>query len=325
MHFFHRLLLWLPPETAHALAKAFLQCLQWIRFHVQKRPFASPASIVVPQCGFRFPARVGVAAGLDKNAEIFAGLAVLGAGFVEVGTVTPLPQPGNPKPRLWRPAAGTLVNHMGFNSVGLEVFSQNIRRYRSRLPGFVLLANIGKNRTTPNADALADYAKGFQALQGLVDGFVVNLSSPNTPGLMQLQSEEFLAQIAQRVPAGVPVWIKLSPDLENAQLDRLATAVRDENRLAGIVLTNTSREMAEEVFSMPAGGLSGRPLFSRAIECVSIARQALGHKKSLIGVGGVWNRASAKQMRRAGADLVEVYTGLVYQGPGLLRELAGLD
>ncbi len=324
--FLHRFLLLLPPEAAHAVGRQVLFLMQWFRFGVLRRPLPKVAALhlaSVPKLVFR--SRVGVAAGMDKNAEFFAGLACFGAGFVEVGTVTPQAQAGNPKPRLWRPAPGTLVNHMGFNSVGLQTFRQNIQRYRAQVKDLPLFANIGKNRHTPNEGAAEDYKKGFAQLTGYVDGFVVNLSSPNTPNLVQLQSAEFLTEIARLVPTGVPVWIKLSPDLDNPTLEKLARVVRDEARLSGVVVTNTSREMAEEVFDFDRGGLSGRPLFSRALECVSIVRHALGGEKTVVGVGGVWNRDTAKQMRRAGADLIEVYTGLVYRGPTLLRELENLE
>ncbi len=325
MRFAHWLLLRLPPETAHEVAKFFLKIYQRFYFSVLRRKYARSASIVIAPVKPKFPSRWGVAAGLDKNAEFFASLGLLGAGFVEVGTVTPLSQHGNPKPRLWRPAPGTLVNHMGFNSVGVSRFRVNLQQYRNRVPGFPVFANIGKNRDTPVESALEDYAKCFDALAGTVDGFVVNLSSPNTPGLTGLQNDGFLAGIAGLVPSGYPVWVKLSPDLPNKSLEDLGAFVKSESRLAGIVLTNTSREMAEEVFDSPVGGLSGRPLFSRALECVSIARQAVGPSKVVIGVGGVYNLDSARQMRRAGADLVEVYTALVYQGAPLMHALAGLD
>ncbi|MBY0369945.1 quinone-dependent dihydroorotate dehydrogenase [bacterium] len=319
----HSLLLKLPPELAHNIGRWVLSCVQWVRFRMNPAPWEPPLVVVLPTPSpIRLRSRVGVAAGLDKNAQVFAGLACLGAAFVEVGTVTPLAQAGNPKPRLWRPGSGALVNHMGFNSVGLEGFRKNLHRYRSKVPGLAIFANIGKNRATANEDALGDYRKGFEALLGHVDGFVVNLSSPNTPSLVALQSEAFLTEIASVAPAQVPTWIKLSPDLDNSALEALCGFVRREKRIAGLVLTNTSREMAAEVFGFENGGLSGRPLFSRALECVSIARQALGPEKTLIGVGGIWNAASARQMREAGADLFEVYTGLVYQGPGFLKTLA---
>lgn len=322
----HRFLLFFPPEFAHALAKRFLQLFQWLRFKVCKQSFTPHFSIHIPTVPtLRFASRVGIAAGLDKNAEFFAALGLFGAGFVEVGTVTPLPQDGNPKPRLWRPAPGTLINHMGFNSIGLDAFRKRVLAYRPYVSNLPVLANIGKNRETVLDRAVEDYRACFEKLRDCVDGFVVNLSSPNTPGLVQLQSEAFLSQIAGLVPVGMPVWVKLSPDLDNSAIAALGEYVARENRFSGIVLTNTSREMAEEVFGWDRGGLSGRPLFSRALECVSVARQAVGPHKTLIGVGGIGSLDSARQMRRAGADLVEIYTSFVYQGPALLKELSQLD
>ncbi len=326
MNFLHGLLLWLPPETAHSVAKVCLQFLQWATFRVFRRPYRPLVAIHlsnVPK--LKFPSRVGIAAGLDKNADFFAALGMLGAGFVEVGTVTPLPQAGNPKPRLWRPAPGILINHMGFNNVGLAELVARLGRYRPFVPGLPVLANIGKNRDTPLEMASRDYQLCFQKLQPVVDGFVVNLSSPNTPGLQSLQTQSFLESIASLAPEGMPVWVKLSPDLSNEALADLALQVKTTPKLSGLVLTNTSREMAQEFFGWEHGGLSGRPLFSRSLELVSIARDILGPDKTLVGVGGIWSKESAVQMRKAGADLVEVYTALVYRGAGFLKSLRGLE
>lgn len=326
MNALHRLLLWLPPEKSHSFAKICLQAFQWLYFKFLRRPYRPLAAIHVSHVPLlKFPSRVGIAAGLDKNADFFAALGLLGAGFVEVGTVTPLPQEGNPKPRLWRPAPGILINHMGFNNVGLSVLALNLARYRPYVRGLPLLANIGKNRDTPLEMASRDYQLCFEALRNSVDGFVVNLSSPNTPGLQSLQTETFLEAIANFAPPGLPVWVKLSPDLSNEELSRLALQVKASPKISGLVLTNTSREMAQEFFGWEHGGLSGRPLFSRALELVSIARDALGPDKTVVGVGGVWSKESAVQMRRAGADLVEVYTAFVYRGAGLLKDLRDLE
>ncbi len=321
----HQILLSLPPELAHSLGKFALGLYQWFWFSLLRKSLPQAPSILIPSVGVvAFRSRVGVAAGFDKDAEIFPALGLLGAGFVEVGTVTPLAQTGNAKPRLFRPASKTLINHMGFNNRGLVEFRASLALLRPLAKGLPVFANIGKNKGTDNASALNDYRKGFEALKGYVDGFVVNLSSPNTPDLVALQSEEFLTSLAKVTPVGMPVWIKFSPDLDNDVLSKLAAVVGEEARFSGVVVTNTSREMAEEVFHAPQGGLSGRPLFSRALECVSIVRQAIG-KKTVVGVGGVFDLNSAKQMRRAGADLVEVYTALAYRGPDLLKELSSLD
>jgi dihydroorotate dehydrogenase len=324
--FLHRLLLWLPPEAAHSVAKTCLRIFQWAYFKFFRQTYRTSAAIHVPSVSnLKFPSRVGIAAGLDKNAEFFAALGVLGAGFVEVGTVTPFPQDGNPKPRLWRPAPGILINHMGFNNVGLAVLLKHIERYRRYVPQMPILANIGKNRDTALENASKDYERGFQALKTAVDGFVVNLSSPNTPGLQSLQTESFLESLASFAPAGMPVWIKLSPDLTNEALAKLAIQVKNTPQITGLVLANTSREMAQEFFGWEHGGLSGRPLFSRSLELVSLARDIVGPGKTIVGVGGIWTKDSAIQMRRAGADLVEVYTAFVYRGAELLKSLQGLE
>jgi dihydroorotate dehydrogenase len=318
---FHWFLLRLPPETSHGIvirALRLWQCL-WAR----KPSLSRPAVHTVSGTRLAFPGRVGMAAGFDKNAEVFAALAGMGFGFIEVGTVTPLPQPGNPKPRIWRHGGNSLVNSLGFNNCGLEAFRRHIARYRERV-GVPLLANIGKGKTTPNESALDDYQKGFAALADRVDGFVVNLSSPNTPGLRSLQSARFLENLARAVPEGKPTFVKLAPDLEDPELEELCRQIGAEKRFAGVVLTNTSRGLAEKLARAPVGGLSGRPLHERALECVTRGRAALGPGKTLIGVGGVFDMEGARRMRQAGADLVEIYTGFIYRGPALVRELRGL-
>lgn len=269
-----------------------------------------------------FRGRVGLAAGFDKNAEACASLLGLGFGFVEVGTVTPEPQPGNPTPRVWRVGEQGLINHLGFNSVGLREFLHNLRARRAVVPRGCVLANIGKNKLTPDEDAISDYVKCFTALRADVDGFVVNLSSPNTPGLRDLQSEKFLEKLAAIVPADKPVLIKFAPDLDNAKLEALCSWVCNESRFAGVVVTNTSRAIAQNEFGREAGGYSGPLLFERSLECVRVARKGLGTKKILIGVGGVDSLERAEKMREAGADLIEIYTSFIYRGPAIVDELS---
>lgn len=326
------LLRWLPAELAHDVGIRALCWLQWLWFRGLSRslppgpgkaPTALPGSV-----RFRPRNRVGIAAGLDKQAECFAALGLLGAGFVEVGTVTPRAQPGNGKPRLFRyPQDRALVNAFGFNSVGVDVFEANLRRYRDvalgRLP---VLANIGKNKTTPDELAADDYGRLFHQLDSVVDGFVVNVSSPNTPGLRDLQRASFLEQIARLAPEGVPVLVKLSPDLDDDALRELLRFVRDERRFAGAVVGNTSRVLAVSKYRAPAGGLSGGPLLERALACVQLARRELGPDKLLVGVGGIVEPKHGKYMREAGADVVELYTGFVYGGPRFLRDVvAAID
>lgn len=316
--FFHRLLLLCPAELAHNIGIAALKVYQmvWCRFvpRVEKAPVMAIGKVRSP---FKPVARVGLAAGFDKNAEVFAGLSTFGFGFIEIGTVTPLPQSGNPKPRLWRMPDEALVNHLGFNSVGVDAVKRNILRLR-KYSACPLLGNIGKNRNTPLEEALEDYKSLFETLQDCVDGFVINLSSPNTPGLKSLQNEDFLTQLAQHIPE-LPTLVKFSPDLANTDIQRLSQFVKDEPRFTGVVLTNTSRTLAEKA-GMDIGGLSGKPLFERSLECVQLARQSVG-KKTVIGVGGISSVVEAKKMFDAGADLIEVYTAFIYQGPSLISEL----
>jgi len=322
LSFLHRLLLLLPPDAAHRLGMVGLRLFQWTR--VPRRVIAVP-SIVVPTPGLVFASRVGCAAGLDKDARVVPALAALGFGFIEVGSVTPKAQPGNSGKRLWRWRGVGLVNRMGFNSCGLEEFRRHLEAHRRIVSGIPLLGNIGKGRQTPLEEAVEDYAAGFAALAGVVDAFVVNVSSPNTPGLVGLQNVGFVERIAARAPPGVAVFLKFSPDLPDAELSDLLLSVRDEPRFSGVVLTNTSRELARSLGGFPEGGISGEPLRERALHCVAMARGILGGRKTIIGVGGIMDRPSAKRFREAGADLVEIYTGFVLRGPRLLRELEGLE
>lgn len=319
---FHFLLLRLNPELAHSVGKWALRIWQH-RLKFSKHVFARGRVIVLrgaPQLTLR--GRVGLAAGFDKNAEMFPGLLAMGFGFIEVGTVTPQPQPGNPKPRIWRVSGEGLINHLGFNSGGLDAFCANIEKYRPLIPSGCLLANIGKNKITPDDRAIDDYRICFERLVGKVDGFVVNLSSPNTPGLRSLQSKEFLVSLAQIAPKNYPIFVKLAPDLEDEALGELCAFIRNEKAFAGVVVTNTSRKIAEETYKRTAGGYSGPQLFARSIECVRLARTHLGTEKILIGVGGIDSPSRAQQMLEAGADLTEIYTSFIYKGPNLTHSLS---
>lgn len=324
----HWLLLRLPPEMAHDVGVAALRIWQWLRFRLFRAPLRRPTPVLLASCPrLKLSSRIGLAAGFDKNAEVFAGLATLGFGFIEVGTVTPVGQPGNKPPRLWRKRPDALVNAMGFNNCGLEAFKSNIERYRTHVPGVALFANIGKGRDTPMDRALEDYESGVESLRGLVDGFVVNVSSPNTPGLVSLQSAEFVRgleeMLSRYAPDDTPVLVKLSPDLPDDEMETLCGLVRESRRITGVVLTNTSRKLAETLGSA-VGGLSGGPLRSRSLDCVRRGRAALGPTKTLIGVGGVFEPAHMRELLGAGADLVEVYTGFVYKGPKLISRLKTL-
>lgn len=262
-HFLLRCLHRFGPERAHSvvvfLLKIYQTVLRWIPGKWYVKSFPIPHIQIARLTPLLFSNRLGLAAGFDKNAEVFPALSRMGFGFIEVGTVTPLPQPGNPQPRIWRASDRQLVNSLGFNNVGLAHFAKHIRRLRkfSQCP---VLANIGKGRDTALQSALQDYQSGFSALENLVDGFVVNVSSPNTPQLFKLQTSEFVQGLTRIAPQGIPVFIKLSPDLSNADLTELCRMIAGEARLSGIVLTNTSRSLAEKA-GYERGGLSGPGLF----------------------------------------------------------------
>lgn len=317
---FSSLLLKLPPETAHAIARFFLRLYQLTKKIFGARFEPGPFLIKVPpHYEFKVRSRLGLAAGFDKNAEMFPALLHLGFGFVEVGTVTPLPQAGNAPPRIWRVAPEALINHMGFNNVGLKEFQKNLRKYQSWVNAPVL-ANIGKNKNTPIEQALNDYEQCIQALQGLVSGFVINISSPNTPGLRDLQSVSFLQGLVPILSEDKPSFIKLDPDLSKTEFDELCDFVLNTERLSGVVLTNTSRSLSE-IRGFSQGGLSGPPLFATSLDRVEMARALFQGRKIIIGVGGVSSLDDALKMREAGADLVEIYTAFVYKGPKLIREI----
>lgn len=286
--------------------------------------------------GLSFPNPVGLAAGFDKDARYVDALDCLGFGFVEIGTVTPMPQPGNPAPRLFRlKEDGALINRMGFNNQGSGAAAHRLKDRREEM---LIGGNMGKNKTTPNEEAVSDYLRCMDDLQEHVDYFVINLSSPNTPGLRDLQEKEPLKQILQAVMERNqrgenprPVLLKIAPDLGFSQLDDVLEVIR-ETGVDGIIATNTTidrqglkaeRELLERI---GAGGLSGRPLKNRSLELVRYIREATEGKLPIIAVGGIFSAADAREMMAAGAWLIQVYTGFIYQGPGLVKEICrGLD
>lgn len=286
--------------------------------------------------GLQFKNPVGLAAGFDKNGEVLNEMANLGFGFVEVGTVTPLPQPGNPKPRMFRlPADGALINRMGFNNLGVDVVAERIAAYRKNRPnsqeGVIVGGNIGKNKATPNEDAVSDYIKCFDRLFDVVDYFVVNVSSPNTPGLRELQEKEPLMQLLNTLQqrnskngASRPILLKIAPDLTNEQLDDIVEIVT-ESKIAGVIATNTtiSREglTSPESLKNQAGGLSGKPLTQRSTEVIKYIAQKSKGAFPIIGVGGIHSAQDAIDKLNAGASLVQLYTGFIYEGPGLIRRI----
>lgn len=322
----------LPPEAAHALALAALRHPALFR----RLPPGQPPVVLG---GVRFPNRLGVAAGLDKDAVAVAGLAKLGFGFVEVGTVTPRPQAGNPKPRLYRLRANAaLINRMGFNSAGAAAVAANLRRHRAMPPvrseGVPVGVNIGKNLDTPLADAGRDHLACFEALYNVADFVTVNVSSPNTPGLRDLQAEtavralttELVAarkRLTARADKPKPLLVKVSPDLDGNALEAAAAAALGAGA-DGLVAVNTTLTRPRALrgkHAAQAGGLSGAPLRTLALETVRRLRRFVGDDPILIGVGGVSSVADMRALRDAGADLVQVYTGMIYRGFGLPRRL----
>ncbi len=281
--------------------------------------------------GLKFSNPIGLAAGLDKNAEMIDELASLGFGFIEIGTLTPKPQAGNPLPRLFRlPTDLALINRMGFNNHGVEDALKRLRKRKSKV---IVGGNIGKNKTTPNEQATADYVACFDALYEWVDYFVVNVSSPNTPDLRALQEREPLERLLktlqdrnQSLPAPKPILLKIAPDLAYEQLDEIIEVVKI-TKLAGVIATNTTIERdnlntpIETVAQIGAGGLSGKPLRERATEVIRYLKQKSGGAFPIIGVGGIQTVEDAIEKLQAGADLVQIYTGFVYEGPALIKKL----
>jgi dihydroorotate dehydrogenase len=317
----------LPPEKAHALT------LNAVRWRGRVVPAPKQGAPAVEAFGLSFGNRIGLAAGFDKNALAVDGWLSLGFGHVEVGTVTPKPQPGNPQPRVFRlVGAEAIINRMGFPNDGAE---RVVARLRARRRPGVVGVNIGKNATTPLDRAVDDYMFCLRTVFPVADYITVNVSSPNTAGLRSLQDTEQLVPLLARLleesrvlerqhSRRAPVLVKLSPDLADAELRKIATAVASVP-VAGIIATNTtiSREsIPDEPLASEAGGLSGRPLFTRSCAAIRVLRETLGAGMPIIGVGGVASASDARAMRQAGADLVQLYTALVYQGPGLVRTLA---
>ena len=326
---FRPLLFALDPEAAHDATFRALDAAAHLGLAqiVAPRLPRSPVSVM----GIEFPNPVGLAAGLDKNAAHLAGLATLGFGFLEAGTVTPRPQPGNPKPRMFRlRESEALINRLGFNNEGVERFVANVKRssYRG-----VLGINLGKNFDTPNARAADDYVSGLRAVYALASYVTVNISSPNTQGLRDLQSDEMLAALLVRLKAEqkalaqthgrhVPLAVKIAPDLTPDAIRGVARLLV-ENRIEGAIATNTTiarDAVAGQANADEQGGLSGRPLFEKSNEVIRTLARALDGALPIIGVGGILSGADAKAKIDAGATLVQLYTGLIYRGPALVAE-----
>lgn len=286
--------------------------------------------------GLKFKNAVGLAAGFDKNGELMGEMANLGFGFVEIGTVTPLPQPGNPRPRMFRlPADGALINRMGFNNLGVDVVADRLKSFRQQSKeiqkGLIIGGNIGKNKTTPNEGAVNDYIKCFDRLFDVVDYFVVNVSSPNTPDLRALQEKKPLKQILNALQQrnlknniSRPILLKIAPDLSNQQLNDIIEIVK-ETGIAGVIATNTTINRQGLVTKAKtkdeAGGLSGKPLKNRSTEVIRYLAENSGYAFPIIGVGGIHSAKDAIEKLEAGAALVQLYTGFIYEGPGLIGSI----
>lgn len=281
--------------------------------------------------GLKFANPVGLAAGFDKDAKLIDELACFGFGFIEIGTLTPLAQSGNDKPRLFRlPKDEALINRMGFNNEGVEAAVGRLKKNRSKV---IVGGNIGKNKETPNDKAFSDYMLCFEALHPYVDYFVVNVSSPNTPGLRELQDKEPLKRLMFHVKGLSrskgklkPILLKIAPDLTTSQLDDIVEILK-ETKTDGVIATNTtiSRDnlvtTKEEVNSFGAGGLSGKPLTDKSTEVIGYLRKQLGPNYPIIGVGGIMNPQDALDKLKAGADLIQLYTGFIYEGPGVIKRI----
>jgi len=325
----------LDPEAAHELTMHSLERLQhtplactWAQTRVD-----DPVTVA----GLRFPNRIGLAAGLDKNGRAIDGLGAMGFGFIEVGTVTPKAQPGNAKPRMFRlPEHEALINRLGFNNEGLDSFIANVRRSRTfRAGGGLLGLNIGKNAATPIENALADYLIGLDGVYPHADYVTVNISSPNTANLRSLQGDEALRALLEPLMARrrelaaqhgrqVPLFVKIAPDLDEAQVALIAATLQASG-VDGVIATNTTLArdaVAGHRHAGEAGGLSGAPVLAASNRVIAGLRAALGPGFPIIGVGGVLSGADAASKLKAGADLVQIYTGLIYKGPALVREAA---
>lgn len=281
--------------------------------------------------GLSFPNPLGMAAGFDKVAEIIPQAEDLGFGFIEIGTVTPKAQEGNPKPRIFRlPEDEALINRMGFNNNGVEEAVQQLQKYHGKM---IVAGNIGKNKMTPIERAVADYEKCFEALYNHVHFFVINVSSPNTPGLRELQSREPLIKLLSRLkklnqekPYKKPIFLKIAPDLNDSQLEDIVEIIQSTG-IAGVVATNTTiardhlKTNPDTVIKLGEGGLSGKPLRKRSTEIIKFLRERLDDNFIIIGVGGIHSVQDALEKFEAGASLIELYTGFIYEGPTLIKNI----
>lgn len=329
------LLFLLPPETIHHLLISFLRCvfkLPGVRGLIKAIYHVKNESLKTEFLGMTFSNPVGLAAGFDKNAEVYREFHSFGFSFIEIGTVTPKGQPGNPKPRSFRiPKDRGLINRMGFNNQGAKAAAVKLSAERPK--GLILGGNIGKNTQTPNEDAVADYEAVFRAIYNGVDYFVVNVSCPNITDLHKLQDQDSLEQILSRIleirkemSTSKPVLLKISPDLNNKQLDETLEIV-ERLKLDGLVATNTTikrdglRTSEREIEAIGKGGMSGAPITRRSLEVVRYVHDKTRGKLPIIAVGGIMGVQDALNMFDAGATLIQLYTGFIYEGPGLAKRI----
>jgi len=332
--FFRPIFFAFPPEAMHGFVSAlmrFVYCIPPLRAWVRKMFTVKHPALEREFCGLKFSNPIGLAAGFDKNANLYRAFSTLGFSFIEIGTVTPKGQSGNPKPRLFRIVQDhALINRMGFNNKGVDAAVKQLKRKR---PNIIIGGNIGKNTATPNEDAPGDYLECFRKLYSLVDYFTVNVSCPNVTNLSELQNVSSLTEILKAVLTErdqqayrKPVLLKISPDISFVHLDGILDLV-SKMGVDGIVAVNTTTKRndltigKEQVEKMGAGGLSGKPLTWNALEMVNYIRQRTKGRLPVIGTGGVMSADDAMNLINAGATLVQVYTGFIYEGPAIVKKI----
>ena len=333
------ILFWFDAEDVHYFSMSMLSLFcrfSFIKNYLKKKFTPKISNLSKEVFGITFSNPVGLAAGFDKNAKYLNELEALGFGYVEIGTVTPLPQDGNPKPRLFRlPKDKALINRMGFNNEGAKTAAERVRSYKlkTKNSGFIIGGNIGKNKITPNEDAWKDYEICFNELHDVVDYFVVNVSSPNTPGLRDLQQKDSLKKILTNLQAinktkniQKPLLLKISPDLNQNDLDDIIDLAM-EIKLDGLVAANTTIRRnnliapEKEIKKMGAGGLSGKPLREEASRITNYIYQRTNRSLPIISSGGIFSVEDAKEKMENGASLIQVWTGFIYEGPGIVKKI----
>lgn len=324
-----RILFTLPPETAHTVALSSLACMAKCLPPIKFDPKKSHQVM-----GIHFPNRIGLGAGLDKNGDYVEGLSRIGFGFIEIGTVTPKPQIGNPKPRLFRlPHEEAIINRMGFNNKGLDHLLKQVEKLTTRP---ILGINVGKGFATPIISAVSDYLYGFEHAYPFADYITINISSPNTPDLRKMQTPELLvgllrqlkekqAELTHKFNRYVPLVIKIAPDLAVPELEEMADIFL-QTKIDGVIATNTTIERygVKSPIGREMGGLSGKPLYTASLEIVHLLYNRLGKQIPIIACGGISSREEGQAKLDAGAQLLQIYTGFIYKGPDLIRQLATL-